>query len=101
MVHSAGNIFSLLAFFIWVPIALWGAYRWPPAKAAALLFLLPVMFLPEQVYFKLPGLPEFRKQRIAVFWIFIGVLLFHRDRLRSIRLGRWMTSLYSSYSVAT
>ena len=90
MAHSDGNIFSILAFFLWIPVALWGAYRWPPAKAAALLLLLPLMFLPEQVYFKLPGLPEFTKQRIAIVWLLIGVLLFHRDRLRTVHLGNWV-----------
>ncbi|MGB8220941.1 MAG: hypothetical protein WCF10_00065, partial [Polyangiales bacterium] len=84
------NIFSQLAFFIWIPIALWGAYRWPPAKAAALLLLLPVMFLPELIAFKPPGLPEFAKSQIAIFWLFTGVLLFHRDRLRSVRLSNWV-----------
>jgi hypothetical protein len=88
--YSEGNLFSILAFFLWIPIALWGAYRWPSAKAAALLLLIPLMFLPEQVYFKIPGLPIFTKQRIAVFWLFVGVLLFHRDRLRSVRIGRWV-----------
>lgn len=90
MAYSEGNTFSVLVFFLWIPIALWGAYRWPPSKAAALLLLLPLMFLPEQVYFKVPGLPIFTKQRIAVLWLFIGVLLFHRDRLRSVQLGRWV-----------
>jgi hypothetical protein len=87
-VNPHGNIFSLLAFFIWIPIALWGAYRWPPAKAASWLLLLPLMFLPEQTFFKLPGLPEFGKQRIAIFWLLVGVFLFHRHRLRSIRLKK-------------
>ena len=90
MAHSDGNVFSILVFFLWVPIALWGAYRWPPAKAAALLLLLPLMFLPEQVYFKVPGIPEFTKQRIAIVWLLIGVLLFHRDRLRAVHLGNWV-----------
>ena len=84
-----GNILSYLAFFIWVPIVLWGAHRWPPAKAAGWLLVLPLMFLPELMFFKPPGLPEFAKDRIAILWLFIGVVLFHRDRLRSVRLGRW------------
>jgi len=89
MVHSDGNLFSILVFFLWIPIALWGARRWPPAKAAALLFLLPLMFLPELVYFDLPGVPHFDKQRIAVFWLLIGVLLFHRQWLGALQLSRW------------
>ena len=93
MVYSEGNLFSVWVFFFWIPIALWGAYRWPPAKAAALLLLLPLMFLPEQVFFKFSGLPLFDKQRIATLWLFVGVLLFHRDRLGSVRLGRWLKLL--------
>jgi len=89
MVHSDGNLFSILVFFLWIPVALWGARRWPPAKAAALLFLLPLMFLPELVYFDLPGLPFFNKERIAIFWLLIGVLLFHRERLTTVQLSRW------------
>jgi len=89
-VHTDGNIFSLLAFFIWIPIALWGAHRWPPAKAAALLLFLPVMFLPDRVYFDLPGLPQLAKNEIAIFWLFLGVLMFHRGRFRSVRLNNWV-----------
>ena len=90
-VPSQGNIFSVLVLFAWVPLALWIASRWPPSKAAALLLLIPVMLLPEGVDFKLPGLVEFTKGRIAVFWLLIGVLLFHRQRLATVRLGKWVT----------
>ena len=68
-----GNLFSTFAFFAWIPIALWIARRWPRAKAAALLFLLPVMFLPERIGFKLTGLPTFDKGRIAIFWVLVAV----------------------------
>ena len=88
--YSQGNIFSILVFFLWIPIALWGARRWPPAKAAALLLLIPVLFLPERMGFDPPGLPAFEKEQIAIFWLFVGVLLFHRDRLRSLRLSNWV-----------
>lgn len=95
MAHTDGNFFSILVFFLWIPFALWGARRWPPAKAAALLFLLPAMFLPEVVYFDLPLLPRFTKGRIAVFWVLIGVLLFHPQRLRALRLSGWIKLLMS------
>ena len=81
MIQTEGNALSVLVFFLWVPFALWGAKRWPPAKATALLLLLPVMFLPERVEFKLPGLPPFTKTEIAVLWLFVGVWLYHRKRL--------------------
>ncbi|KPK66848.1 MAG: hypothetical protein AMS21_00100 [Gemmatimonas sp. SG8_38_2] len=88
--HPQGNIISYLALFGWIPIALWVGRRWPPAKAAALLFLIPLMFLPERTAFKLPGLPNFDKGRIAIFWLLIAVLLFHRERLATVRLGKWI-----------
>ncbi|MGB8331527.1 MAG: hypothetical protein WCE62_15480 [Polyangiales bacterium] len=90
MVHSDGNLLSTLAFFVWIPIALWGARRWPPAKAAALLLLLPLMFLPERVEFDLPGLPPLTKTQLAIFWLLIGVLLFHRQRLKALHLSVWI-----------
>jgi hypothetical protein len=89
MVFSPGNMFSVLVFFLWVPIAIWGAHRWPPAKTGALLMLLPLMFLPELVNFNLPGLPAFGKLEVATFWLLIAVLLFHRQRLRTVELNRW------------
>lgn len=85
-----GNIFSYVAFFAWIPIALWVARRWPPAEAAALLFLLPLMFLPQRIDFDLPGLPEFDKLRIAIVWLLIAILLFHRQRLATLRLSKWV-----------
>ena len=88
--HSQGNIFSYVALFVWIPIALWVARRWPPAKAAALLFLIPLMFLPQRIFFKPPGLPEFDKLRIAIVALLIAVLLFHRQRLATVRLGKWV-----------
>ena len=89
MVQTDGNLLSTLVFFLWVPIALWGARQWPPAKTAALLLLLPLMFLPEVVYFDLPGLPPFEKGRTAIVWLLIGVLLFHRQRLSTVELSKW------------
>lgn len=90
MVYSEGNALSVLVFFLWVPFALWGARRWPPAKATTLLTLLPIMFLPERVEFDLPGLPPFTKDEVAILWLFIGVFLFHRDRLRARPRNRWV-----------
>lgn len=87
--YPQASIFSYVVFFAWVPIALWLARRWPPAKAGALLILIPLMFLPERVEFKLPGLPEFDKLRIAIFWLLIAALLFHRQRLSTVRLDKW------------
>ena len=81
--YTDGNILSLLAFLFWIPIALYGMRRWPPAKATAGLSLLGLLFLPEVVFFKLPLLPEFAKLELISIWIFVGALLFHRQRLEA------------------
>ena len=92
MIQTEGNALSVLVFFLWVPFALWGARRWPPAKATALLLLLPVMFLPERVEFKLPGLPAFTKVEIAVVWVLVGAWLYHRKRLVARPRNNWIRS---------
>ncbi len=52
-----------------------------------MLLLGGVLFLPELVYFKAPGLPHLQKNEIAVFAFLVGVLLFHRQRLKQVQLG--------------
>jgi hypothetical protein len=89
-VYSEGNLLSILVFFLWVPFALWGARRWPPAKGTALLLLLPVMFLPERVEFRVTGLPPFSKNEIAILWILIGILLYHRPRFSTRPKSVWI-----------
>jgi hypothetical protein len=83
VIQHAGNLLSILAFFIWIPIAIYGMRRWPPAKATAVLCLGGLLLLPELVAFKLPAVPEFAKEDIVVTWVFIGAFLFHRERLKA------------------
>jgi hypothetical protein len=87
MVFTPGNALSVLVFFVWVPFALWAAKRWPAAKAAAWLSLLPIMFLPERVEFDLPVFPSLKKAELGVFWALVATFLFHRQRFRALRLG--------------
>ena len=81
--YTEGNILSILAFFVWVPVALYGSWRLPPAKAMAWLYLGGLLLLPQVVFFKPAGLPEFGKLELITLWIFVGALLFHRERLKS------------------
>jgi len=86
---SDGNLLSVLAFFIWIPVTYYGVWRWPPAKATATLFLGGLLLLPEKVFFKPPGLPDFSKLEIIPFWILIWVAVFHRERFASAPKSRW------------
>jgi len=87
--YSEGNILSVLAFFIWIPVTYFATWRWPPAKATAVLFLGGLLLLPELVFFKPPGLPDFAKLEIVPIWILIWVAVFHRERLASAPKSRW------------
>jgi hypothetical protein len=87
--YSDGNILSILAFFIWIPVAYFGTARWPPAKAMAVLFFGGLLLLPEVVFFKPPGLPDFSKLEIVPIWILVWAAIFHRDRLVFAPTSRW------------
>ncbi len=102
--YTDGNILSILVFVLFVPFALYAAYRLPAAKATIVVFLSGLMLLPEIVFFKPMGLPEFRKLEIVCIWILIGAFLFHRDRLRSAprsRIFRVAASLIAVGAIVT
>ena len=87
--YSDGNILSVLAFFIWVPVTYFATWRWPPSKATAVLFLGGLLLLPELVFFKPPGLPDFGKLELVPIWILIWAAVFHRERFASAPKSRW------------
>ena len=87
--YSDGNILSILAFFIWIPVAYYATLSLPPAKAMAVLFFGGLLLLPEVVFFKPPGLPDFSKLEVIPIWILIWAAVFHRQRLTSAPRSRW------------
>ncbi|MGB5220219.1 MAG: hypothetical protein WBN60_04260 [Polyangiales bacterium] len=87
--YSDGNILSVLAFFLWIPLSYFVAWRWPPAKATAVLFLGGLLLLPEIVFFKPPGLPDFSKLEIVPLWILIWGAVFRRERFADAPKSRW------------
>jgi hypothetical protein len=84
-----GNLFATLAFLLWVPLTLWvmRRYRQRPALSTASLLFGAVMFLPEVVHFKVPGIPPFTKYGIASLWVSIGIAIWHRARFKELSLG--------------
>lgn len=102
--HGQSSLLASLALFLWVPICLWGMRRWPASRATAVLFFAAMLFLPEAVEYKLPGLPSFGKSWIGILWIFVGILLFHRERLKSISFAwqfKWCVGLLLTGAVLT
>ncbi len=88
------NLFSTFVFFLWIPVslALSRRFRARPALSAFVPLFGAVMFLPEQVSFKLPAIPAFTKESIAAIWVAVAILLWHRARLRTLWIG-WSVGL--------
>jgi hypothetical protein len=59
--------------------------RYPPGKAALYTILIGMLFLPEQVMFKLPLFPEFTKQRVLNLSLLFCVL----TRPQLPKVERW------------
>jgi len=63
-----------LAFLLAFVLTSYFFRRYPPGKAALYGILMGMLFLPEQVNFKLPLLPEFNKYRVENFALLFCVL---------------------------
>lgn len=83
------NLFSSFVFFLWIPITLWVVRRFAarPALAAFIPLCGAIMFLPELVSFKLPGIPAINKEGVGATWVAVGIVLWHRHRLRRLAIG--------------
>ena len=101
VVENPGNLLAVFVFFLWIPIAILGARRGSAPAATAYLLIGSTLLLPETVSFKLPGLPAFGKVHLAVIWVTLGLLLFHFDRFRELRLGRAPKTLIAALLVGS
>ena len=68
------SFMTALAFLLAFIITAYFFKRYPPGKAALYSLLMGMLFLPEQVNFKLPLLPEFTKYRVENFAILFCIL---------------------------
>lgn len=59
------SVQALIALLLSIPITVYFFRRYPPSKAALFSFLMSTSFMPEQIWLKLPFLPEFGKYRLA------------------------------------
>jgi hypothetical protein len=80
--------FSAIALIAWVPISMWIFSRFRPARAAALVLVGGMMWLPEAAAFDFPLLPPLHKYSIAAMCALIGAYWKARPRLRAAKFGR-------------
>jgi len=59
------SIQALLGLLLSIPVIIYLFKRYSPAKAALLAFLIGTCMLPEQMWIKIPLLPEFGKARLT------------------------------------
>ncbi len=79
------NIFAWLVLGCWplLVLAVYAARRSGsrPARTTAWMMILPAMFLPAQLVFKVQGIPEVDKHRLSFLSIALALQLFHRRDL--------------------
>lgn len=88
MLGDGPNIIArFVLFFVWPLLALWMMKRSRQPLATFFgLFFAGLLLLPEQTFFKLPGLPYLGKHAILPLSLISSLFLFHRGWLRR-RLG--------------
>jgi hypothetical protein len=83
-VGGGPNAFAKLVLLLWPLLVLWAMRRSRrPTVTATSLFLAGFLLLPEQTFWKVPGLPEFGKPSIVPLSILAGLVAFHWRAYRS------------------
>jgi hypothetical protein len=99
VVPMEGSSAAVFALLLWVPISV-AAFRFlRPVRAATLLLLGAVMFLPEREEFRIPAIPPLNKLTICALCVFVGILFTSRRRLTKIRWPRAMAILVALFGV--
>jgi hypothetical protein len=97
-VGGGPNAFAQLALLLWPLVVLYYLKRTKrPTVVASNLFFAGFLLLPEQTFWKVPGLPEFGKQSIVPITILVALALFHRRKFR----GRFALDTFSGLVLAT
>jgi hypothetical protein len=77
-----------LALMLAAPASILAFSKLQPTRAAVVVALGSILFLPEAGGFKVPGLPPLDKTTIPIICMVVGTLLNARGRLREARVGR-------------
>lgn len=75
-----------ITLFGWIPVVLVLFSLLPARKAVIAAYLFAWLFLPVAGY-DLPGFTEYNKITATTVGVFLGILIFDNDRLRSLRLS--------------
>lgn len=79
------SIRAYLLLALWVPVAATAFAVARPERAALVVVLGGILFLPERAAFDLPLLPPMDKNGLAVFCAFLGMLVFARRKVLAAR----------------
>ncbi|HKQ71340.1 MAG TPA: hypothetical protein VJT73_18480 [Polyangiaceae bacterium] len=92
MNEGSGTI-AEVALLLWLPISLLAFVTMRPQRAATVVLLGALLFLPEGAKFKFPYLPPFDKHNIPYLCVFAGCLLRCPGRVLSAPRERWFAFL--------
>jgi hypothetical protein len=80
-------MFPYLVLASWIPLTVLAFMALRPARAAIVVWLGGMLFLPENVYFDAPLVPPIGKHETAALCALVGLLVCSRRQLRAARLG--------------
>jgi hypothetical protein len=98
--EGEASIRAYLVLALWAPLAAAAFTVTKPAKAALLVFLGGVLFLPERAAFDLPLFPPMDKNGVSVFCAFVGMLVFARRQVLAARPLRGIDAFFVLIALA-
>ena len=78
-----------LIIILWMPFVLYLFYRFDYHKAVLIGFIAGWLFLPQQVEFAFPLIPNYTKLSATCYSVLLGTCLFDIKRLNSFKFG-WL-----------
>ncbi|MGE0792106.1 MAG: hypothetical protein AB7S26_40915 [Sandaracinaceae bacterium] len=79
------NIIAWAALALVGPFAFFAFWRWPPLKAAMIVMFGSAMFLPSNIGFKAPILPDLDKEYLPAAFALVACIAFKRHALAGSR----------------
>jgi hypothetical protein len=91
---NPGNPLAIIVLALWIPITFFLFTRYRPALAGTLAIVGGVLFLPEQVSFNLPILPDLTKVTIPVFSTIAACAIFARRKLSDTKAFEGIDAIF-------
>lgn len=78
-----------LVIIAWIPIVLYIFHRFPSQKAVVISFIIAWLFLPQQVEFSLPVIPDYTRLSATCYGILLATCVYDFQRICLFKFG-WL-----------